>query len=148
MSMPAIGKFYGDKHHTTVLNAIRRVPEIIGRSARVANDVAIIRGLLQERYHDAIGQAQTQISRHPLSGEEGSGKASRAIAGAAQGNPLVAGMTDDFHADEVFIALLRRMRVDAVQAGDEDKIVHINKALESATGVLDGLRKCNNSVAE
>lgn len=46
LSLPRIGKLYGGKHHTTVISAIKRVPQIIAKSAKVAADMIAIRALL------------------------------------------------------------------------------------------------------
>ena len=45
-SMPAIGRCFGNRDHTTVMHGIQRIGQLIEEDADVAQDVAIIRARL------------------------------------------------------------------------------------------------------
>ena len=45
-SLPAIGVLFGGRDHTTVLHAVKRVPQILAGSEKVTADLVSIRHLL------------------------------------------------------------------------------------------------------
>ena len=46
-SLPEIGKKFGDRDHTTVMHAVKRVAELMTRDAAFAEDVEVLRRLLE-----------------------------------------------------------------------------------------------------
>lgn len=46
-SLPEIGRYFGGRDHTTVLHAVRKVEELIGKDREFAEDVAIVRRTLE-----------------------------------------------------------------------------------------------------
>lgn len=48
LSLPDIGRHFGGKDHTTVLHAIRKITEVLGEDANMAEDVRLIMQILQK----------------------------------------------------------------------------------------------------
>ena len=46
-SLPEIGRMFGDRDHTTVIHAIRRVTELMERDATLSEDVELLRRMLE-----------------------------------------------------------------------------------------------------
>ena len=46
-SLPEIGRKFGDRDHTTVMHAVKRVAELMARDAAFADDVELLRRLLE-----------------------------------------------------------------------------------------------------
>jgi chromosomal replication initiator protein len=46
-SLPDIGRHFGDRDHTTVMHAVSRVTELIGKDAAFADDVELLRRMLE-----------------------------------------------------------------------------------------------------
>jgi chromosomal replication initiator protein len=46
-SLPEIGRRFGNRDHTTVMHACSRVSELIGRDAALAEDVELLRRMLE-----------------------------------------------------------------------------------------------------
>jgi chromosomal replication initiator protein len=46
-SLPEIGRRFGNRDHTTVMHAVARVTELMGRDASFAEDVEILRKTLE-----------------------------------------------------------------------------------------------------
>jgi chromosomal replication initiator protein len=45
-SLPEIGRKFGGRDHTTVMHAVRKIEELIGDDAQIAQDVEIVRRAL------------------------------------------------------------------------------------------------------
>jgi chromosomal replication initiator protein len=46
-SLPAIGRKFGGRDHTTVMHAVRKVEELRGADASFAEDVELLRRMLE-----------------------------------------------------------------------------------------------------
>jgi chromosomal replication initiator protein len=46
-SLPDIGRHFGDRDHTTVMHAVARVTELVGKDAAFADDVELLRRMLE-----------------------------------------------------------------------------------------------------
>ncbi|MDE2391380.1 MAG: chromosomal replication initiator protein DnaA, partial [Rhodospirillales bacterium] len=46
-SLPDIGRHFGDRDHTTVMHAVSRISELIGQDAAFAEDVELLKRLLE-----------------------------------------------------------------------------------------------------
>jgi chromosomal replication initiator protein len=46
-SLPEIGRKFGGRDHTTVMHAVRKIEELMGQDASLAEDVALLRRMLQ-----------------------------------------------------------------------------------------------------
>jgi chromosomal replication initiator protein len=46
-SLPDIGKRFGNRDHTTVMHAVTRVTELMGADAAFAEDVELLRKMLE-----------------------------------------------------------------------------------------------------
>jgi len=46
-SLPDIGRHFGDRDHTTVMHAVARVTELIAQDAAFAEDVDLLRRMLE-----------------------------------------------------------------------------------------------------
>jgi chromosomal replication initiator protein len=46
-SLPDIGRNFGDRDHTTVMHAVSRVTELMGQDAAFAEDVELLRRVLE-----------------------------------------------------------------------------------------------------
>jgi chromosomal replication initiator protein len=46
-SLPDIGRHFGDRDHTTVMHAVARVTELIAKDAAFADDVELLRRMLE-----------------------------------------------------------------------------------------------------
>jgi chromosomal replication initiator protein len=47
LSLPQIGRKFGDRDHTTVMHAVSRVSQMMERDGAFAAEVAVLRGLLE-----------------------------------------------------------------------------------------------------
>ena len=47
-SLPEIGRRFGGRDHTTVLHAVRKIEGLVGNDAVLAEEVEILKRLLQE----------------------------------------------------------------------------------------------------
>lgn len=52
-SLPKIGRYFGNRDHTSILHAIRRVDEMLKTDERLAGEIDIIKLKIWERYRDA-----------------------------------------------------------------------------------------------
>ena len=48
LSLPVIGRLFGDRDHTTVLHAVRKIETLIGTDTALAADIETLKGQLQE----------------------------------------------------------------------------------------------------
>ncbi len=62
-SLPEIGRKFGDRDHTTVMHAVKRVTELMTRDAAFADDVDLIRRLLELNRNTDPGSPRS-FSRH------------------------------------------------------------------------------------
>ena len=46
-SLPEIGRKFGNRDHTTVMHAVSRITELVARDASLAEDVDLLRRMLE-----------------------------------------------------------------------------------------------------
>ena len=59
-SLPDIGRHFGDRDHTTVMHAVSRVGELMGQDAAFAEDVELLRRMLESWPQQGGGAARNK----------------------------------------------------------------------------------------